>query len=873
MTAVGYAPAPPELLDRESQLALLADSLEGVHRTSKGRLVLVGGEAGVGKTALTRRFCDSLPSSRRVLWGACDALFTPRPLGPFLDIAELTGGELSELVHGGARPNEVVATLLRTLQARPAGVIVLEDLHWADEATLDVVRLLGRRVEAFPVLVLATYRDDEVDRTHPLRIVIGELGTTPAVHRLPLGPLSLQAVARLAAPHGVDSEQLYARTEGNPFFVTEVLAAGGEEIPPTVRDAVLARVARLGAEARALLEAVAVVPRRAELWLLEAVAAETIDRLEECLASGVLRAEADAVAFRHELGRLAVEESVAPDRRLALHRRLVAALDAPPAGQPDRARIAHHAELAGDGDAVLANAPAAAAWAARTSAHREAAAQYGRALRFASATSVETRVALLEARSYECYLTNQIEDALAARRAALAHHRERGDRLGEGDSLRWSSRLSWFLGRNADAEAAGREAVEILEPLGPGRALAMAYSNVAQLRMLADDMAEAVAWGTKAIELGEQLGDVEIVVHALNNVGAAEFLGGGDEGQAKLERSLSLALDGDLEEHVARAYCNLGAGGVRSRAFDVAGRYLREGLDYCAERDLDAWRLYLLAWRARYELDLGRWTEAAESAQAVLRHPEVAPISKIPAQVALALARARRGDPGAWGVLDDALVLARKTGELQRLAPVAAARAEVLWLEGEPKRARDEATEAYELALRHRDVWALGELAVWLHRAGHRGVEPAGAAAPYAAELRGEHAAAAELWDSIGCPYEAALARANAVDPTLLEQGYESLLRLGARPAAAFAARRLRARGARGLSRGPRPTTRANPAGLTARELEVLSLISAGLRNAEIAARLVVAEKTVDHHVSAILRKLGVRSRHDAARAAEALLR
>jgi hypothetical protein len=576
------APEAGELLERSVELSALDDHLDAVRAGRGGRLVLVGGEAGIGKTALVRAFCERV-ADLRVLWGACDALHTPRPLGPVLDLTDQAGGELAALAEEGTSPAALVAALTKELRRRPA-IVVLEDLHWADEATLDVLRLLARRIDGLGALVLATFRD-ELERDHALRIVIGEV-TGPAVARLSPSPLSADAVARLAGSTGLDARELHVRTAGNPFFVSEVLASGGAEMPDSVRDAVLARAARLRPDARRLLEAVAIVPQRTELWLLESLAADDLGALEGCVTSGMLRADGGAVAFRHEIARIAIEETLPPDRALGLHRAALAALGG---RDVDLARLAHHAEAAGDEEAVLRHAPAAAERAAALGAHREAAAQFARALRYSGGLPAERRAHLLERRSYECYLTDRIADAIDARRQALDEHRRAGDRLREGDAHRWLSRLAWFLGDNATAEDEARRAVELLEQQKPGRELAMAYSNMAHLRMLATDHAGAASWGGRAIDLADRLGELEILAHALNNVGTAEMQAGQVSGLAKLERSLELAHDAGLEEHVARAYTNLGAVPVHVRQYALADRYLDAGLAYCRERDLDSW--------------------------------------------------------------------------------------------------------------------------------------------------------------------------------------------------------------------------------------------------------------------------------------------
>jgi DNA-binding CsgD family transcriptional regulator len=178
----------------------------------------------------------------------------------------------------------------------------------------------------------------------------------------------------------------------------------------------------------------------------------------------------------------------------------------------------------------------------------------------------------------------------------------------------------------------------------------------------------------------------------------------------------------------------------------------------------------------------------------------------------------------------------------------------------------EETDEALALALESGDVWALGELYAWRRRAGvDDRVEDAAVAAPYASELRDDWAAAAREWDKRGCPYEAALARADSGEEALLERALASFQRLGAVPAARATARRLRLRGVRSIARGPRRSTIENPGQLTSRQIEILALLADGLTNAEIAARLYITPKTVAHHVSAILGKLDVRSRRQAA--------
>jgi DNA-binding CsgD family transcriptional regulator len=844
------------LLERDELLAALASA-----STSGGQLVFVGGEAGVGKTSLVRAY--GAQAGQRVLRGSCENLATPTPLGPFVDIAVQTDGSLAELLATGADPRTIARGLLSEL-ADP-GVVVLEDVHWADEATLDALRVLGRRIDETNGLVVATYRDDEIEGEHPLRTVLGELASAPGVSRLKVPRLSLEAVRELAGPYGADGDAIHELTGGNAFYVTEVLAVGSGSLPETVRDAVLARAAMLGGPARRLLDVVALMPGRTELWLLEAVARDELEHLDACLAAGVLREDGEAVAYRHELARLALESAVPAGRRRRLHAALVDGLRARAPGDPDVARIAHHAELAGDAAAVLEYAPVAARQAAAAGAHREAAQQYARALRVAERLPARDRAALLDDYALEAQLTGLAADAADAWQEAAELHRGLGEPLAEGQSLSWLTRACIPIGRNADAEAASRSAIEVLESVAPGPELARAYAAQAYVRMLNRDNADGVAWGKRAAALAEQLDDLDTLAYALNMVGTSYVMAGEiDTGVEHLQQSLALAREHGLWLWIGPTLSMLGSGLGEMYELDRSERYLREHIAFADEHDL--WPHYSRAWLSLVEVYTGRWNEAASTAQDVLSKADDS-ISRISALIALGRVRARRGDPGAGDVLDEALELSLPGGHLQRLGHVRAARAEAAWLAGDHELAAAEARAAYPLALEKRHLWFAGELAYWQRQAGAPDAWPDWIAGPYRLQLEGSPEDAAAAWRACGCPYEAARALGESEREASLRDALSVLEHLGAGPAARAVRQKLRRLGAP-VPRGRRASTRSNPAELTTRELDVLRLVAAGKRNAEIADELVLSTRTVDHHVSAILRKLGVRTRGEATAAA-----
>src|SRR6266545_2414897 len=642
-----------DLLERADALSKLGSLLAAT--AAAGRVVLVAGEAGIGKSALLRRFAEQHAADARFLAGACDPLLTPRALGPLHDIARQTRGRLAELLaSGGSREAVFAAFLDQLVQPPQRQVVVVEDAHWADEATLDLLVFLWRRLERTPAMLIVTYRDDELGADHPLRGVLGAL-PPGVVHRLQLRPLSAAAVAELARRAGRPAAGLRALTGGNPLLVTEMLAAGDAGVPLTVRDLVLARLARLPADAQEVVRLAAVIPTRAELWLLEEALGPEPAAVERCVAAGLLVVGEEAVGFRHELLRQAVEDSLSPLDRRQLHRRVLRVLSDTGRRGVDIARLVHHARQADDADAVLRYAPEAARQAAAVAAHREAVGHYRAALRHAERLAPPVRAELLEGYSFQAYLSGLGPEALEAGRAALRIREAAGDQEKLGEGLRWLSRLHWWAGRRAEAEVAAARAIAVLERDEPGRQLAMAYSNQAQLDMLAYRPEAAIRWASRALELARRLGDQETRSHALTNIGSARLLSGDPGGRVELEQAFKVAIAVGLEDHAARALVCLATIAADMRDYRHARSDLHRALAFVAEHDLAGYTQHLLGHRAHLQLDQGDWAGAEQDARAALAEGEQrrqGGTRAVEALVALGRLQARRGDPDAAATLE-----------------------------------------------------------------------------------------------------------------------------------------------------------------------------------------------------------------------------
>jgi len=859
------------LLERGPLLARLGASLADTRR-GRGQLVMVSGEAGIGKTALVDAFEAQLPRGTRVLRGACDPVVPARPFAPISDMANQLRDGLRAALEAADR-DRVFERFLAILRQQGSGsVFIFEDLHWADSATLDLLRVVGRRLAETPVLLIGTYRAHEIDGQHLLRQVLGDM-PPGVVSELRVPPLTIAAVASLVTGTGIDAEYLREATGGNPFFVTEVIASGGSTMPSTVRDAVGARFARLSPAAQNALRAAAVLGTRVEPHLIAAVidGAGAAAGLREALAREMLLDFGGLMGFRHDLARRAVLDALAPPDRSRLHGRALAALRSGVASA-DAVRLAQHAIEAGDSQAIVELAPRAAEEAAGLGAYGEAADYLAIALALHAEMNEHTRGELLERYAYACSVSDRIAAARTAQAAALDIWRRLGDRLREGNGLRALATFMWLGGEGDRARDVARAAVEVLEPIDPnGHELAQAYAKVAQLVLnSAQDDAAAKLWATLALELAERIGDEPVAVHALMTLALAEIYPGVPTGLGKLVEALRRAKAAGLAEDTMRALINLVETSHDLKWYDVADRYVDEAVAFLGDHEFELYRHLLSSRIAQLALERGRWDAAEKEARALLTGTARSNQVRVRALEVLGRLGARRGETGSQAHLDEAMAIVGP-GELQEICPLLAARAEAAWLDGDLIRAGVEAKAGLDLAAGTGAPHWYSELSFWAWRTGRIEQLPEDTVEAYLLHASGDHRAAAEAWARIGCPYQRAEALADSADETDLRDALDLLQALDATVLAARVTQRLRALGVRQIPRGPRPATRANPAGLSAREMDVLMLIRLGLRNADIAERLVLSTRTVDHHVSAILRKLSVTDREAAQREAERL--
>lgn len=840
------------LIERGLQLRMLTDAIS----TPEGQVVLISGEAGHGKTTLLSHFLGDLNHRFTVLSAACEPLGIPAPFAPLYELLDRVPVEVADAIRSGANRPDVYAAVLDFLK-NDRIILVIEDVHWADELTLGLIRFLGRRMSATPSTLIVTHRSEEVDQSPSLRLVIADLGSQAV--RVDLPALSVEGVAEMTLGLDLDPEQVHAATLGNPFFVEEVVRHPDLRVPPTVQNAVLANVDRLSEAAREVLFMVALSPEGIDLDILIGSVADAEACIEVGLRRLLLAYSGSRVLCRHDLIRESIVQSMPPLVAMSLHRRLLDGVEGRAEGTVDTARLAYHAVGAGDAVRALHYSLQAAEDSRALGAHRQAAFHLSNALLFSDA--MDPRVledVLLSAAMEHCVINHfEISVELAERRIDLAR-----TPATEGQARAW---LSFFLHRLNDLEGCGREALAAIESLGAqpeSEELALSLAVIAWRELVIGNYEGAIRYGDDAIDAARASGALQIEVHAATTAGTARFLQHDPSGRDQVEAAVQLGLSVDTGEFAARALNNLGLLSLLRGHPAEARETFERMVEYTQSQELDAWYVAAIATRATLSVLQGLWDQADLDLEVVVGQRTCLQ-TEIETLNTAALLRSRRGDPGAADLVNQVLERVEGFHDHEASTVACALAMEAAWMgllpPGDVESRYRTMSTAPEL---QNDTAGRGLLAYWAIRLGWE--LPAGRIpGPAGLEHAGRVAEASSWWEDRGYPVEAAVTLAVSKD-TEVDQAFARLTSLGAEGVMRGLRRELTRRGSNRIPRGHRPATRQDPAGLTTRQREVLALVARGLSNAEIAEELFISEKTAGHHVSAILAKLGVASRTQA---------
>jgi DNA-binding CsgD family transcriptional regulator len=842
------------LFERDPELAALADALAQT-TTGRGFGVAVCGDAGAGKSALVEAAFSGVQAVR-VLRGACDPLATPRPLGPFRDIAGPAG--IASLLTGDELSRAAVCEAVYDALGAERTVLVVEDLHWVDAASVEVLRFLVRRIDAIPLMLVVTYRDDEVGARHSARALLGDFASLERLTTLRLPPLSEAGVARLLHGTGLESAQVHALTGGNPFFVVEVAKDPDRPLPGSVRDAVLARTADVAPADFEVLQLAAAATDRLDDRVLPGLGVDlpTLRRLHD---TGLLLRDHRGLAFRHELARLAVESTIPAGGGPRLHARLLDILEQ--TGPRDVALLTHHAVAAHDAARAARYAEAAAEEAMRAGSHTEAVAFLQTALAHLDGDRPAHRAMLTTQLANEQYMTNQLGTALSTVSASFPLWSRAGDAAGLSAAYESCAIFEYYSARRQQAESHADRAADIAKD-----AAAMQYGAAratrSYLALQRSDFELVQQCQTDATRVARDHRSEALTVRAGLFTAVSDLARGDLEARVRLVDLIEAARTMGLDELASTGYSNLANLDVEQRRFGAAEHVLEESLRFSRERDIPICHYWQTGLRSRLHFTQGRWSAALEDATFVLDGSDM-PLAALWPHVVHGLVELRRG--GTVGThLDDAWQLAEQLDEPLRRLPVLSALAEQMWLTGaaDARVTQDAVRAVQELAGTPASTWGVGDLAVWLARLDLLPAAPVEVVAePFRLHLSGRHDDAAAWWHQVGAVFDEAMARADSPD---LAGRARAIERLDLLEAVAVADRHrlaLRREGVTQVPQRPRVSTRANPAGLTNRQLDVAKLVARGFTNAEIAGRLYISPKTADHHVSAVLAKLGLPSR------------
>lgn len=450
-----------ELIERDRFLHLMQSKFENI-AAGEGHCIFVSGEAGIGKTALIKAFCKELKTRCNIYQGTCDALFTPRPLAALYDILLQARHDLPENIGDIADRTAFFTKFFQALKNQSeTSLIVFEDIHWADEATLDFIKFLARRITQLQCLFILTYRDEEVHSRHPLRTVLGQLNSD-SFTRMKLFPLSKQAVEKMAADKGYSGEDVYSITGGNPFYLNEILVGNSTGVPDNIKDSILSVYNRQDEKTKHLWEILSVLPTGFEIKYLEKIETLFATAIERSLDSEILVLREGHLFFKHELYRRTIEASLSPPIRVGLNKKILELFQGKFEQNQDFETIIHHAKNANECELVTQFAPMAAKQSASVGSHLEASRLYLTAIEYYQGDDEDTLIQFYEWYAYECYLTNQHKEAILYTGKSLDLWKKKNNLERISNCFRFLSRLWWFDGNRKQAESFGLEAIEVL---------------------------------------------------------------------------------------------------------------------------------------------------------------------------------------------------------------------------------------------------------------------------------------------------------------------------------------------------------------------------------------------------------------------------